>query len=111
MAVVRDPHHTLPLDCTYEGIFASDSLGMDVQVSVTSGTPEAHLGHSPTLHAPTIRPTGLIEHRDVGQGPIELREAGTSISIALVVRRSRSAGSGVDAAAAMAAAMAGSFGH
>jgi hypothetical protein len=40
VAVVRDPHHAIPLHGTYIG-FPTDHLGMDVQVSVTSGTPEA----------------------------------------------------------------------
>jgi len=40
VAVVRDPHHAIPLHGTFVG-FPSDHLGMEVQVSVTSGTPEA----------------------------------------------------------------------
>jgi transglutaminase-like putative cysteine protease len=40
VAVVRDPYHATPLHGTFVG-FPSDHLGMDVQVSVTSGTPEA----------------------------------------------------------------------
>jgi transglutaminase-like putative cysteine protease len=40
VAVVRDPHHAIPLHGTFNG-FPSDHLGMDVQVSVTPGTPEA----------------------------------------------------------------------
>jgi transglutaminase-like putative cysteine protease len=40
VAVVRDPHHAIPLHGTFIG-FPSDHLGMEVQVSVTSGTPEA----------------------------------------------------------------------
>jgi hypothetical protein len=40
VAVVRDPHHAIPLHGTFIG-FPSDHLGMDVQVSVTPGTPEA----------------------------------------------------------------------
>jgi len=42
VAVVRDPHHAIPLHGTFIG-FPSDHLGMEVQVSVTSdkpGTPE-----------------------------------------------------------------------
>jgi transglutaminase-like putative cysteine protease len=37
VAVVRDPHHAIPLHGTFIG-FPSDHLGMEVQVSVTSGT-------------------------------------------------------------------------
>jgi transglutaminase-like putative cysteine protease len=40
VAVVRDPRHALPLHGTFFG-FSSDHLGMEVQVSVTSDTPEA----------------------------------------------------------------------
>src|SRR6202011_3795686 len=40
VAVVRDPHHAIPLHGTFVGC-PSDHLGMEVQVSVTSGTPEA----------------------------------------------------------------------
>ncbi len=40
VAVVRDPHHAIPLHGTCIG-FRSDHLGMEVQVSVTSATPEA----------------------------------------------------------------------
>jgi Transglutaminase-like superfamily len=40
VAVVRDPHHAIPLHGTFTG-FPSDHLGMEVQVSVTPGTPEA----------------------------------------------------------------------
>jgi hypothetical protein len=40
VAVVRDPRHAIPLHGTFIG-FPSDHLGMEVQVSVTSGTPEA----------------------------------------------------------------------
>jgi transglutaminase-like putative cysteine protease len=40
VAVVRDPHHAIPLHGTFIG-FPSDHLGMEVQVSVTPGTPEA----------------------------------------------------------------------
>jgi transglutaminase-like putative cysteine protease len=35
VAVVRDPHHAIPLHGTFTG-FASDHLGMEVQVSVTA---------------------------------------------------------------------------
>jgi hypothetical protein len=37
---VRDPRHAIPLHGTFIG-FPSDHLGMEVQVSVASGTPEA----------------------------------------------------------------------
>jgi transglutaminase-like putative cysteine protease len=40
VAVVRDPHHAIPLHGTFIG-FPSDHLDMEVQVSVTPGTPEA----------------------------------------------------------------------
>ena len=40
VAVVRDPHHATPLHGTFIG-FPSDHLGMEVQVSITSDTPEA----------------------------------------------------------------------
>jgi transglutaminase-like putative cysteine protease len=40
VAVVRDPHHAIPLHGTFIGI-PSDHLGMEVQVSVTSGMPAA----------------------------------------------------------------------
>ncbi len=40
VAVVRDPHHAIPLHGTFIG-FPSDHLGMDVQVKVTSDTPAA----------------------------------------------------------------------
>ncbi len=40
VAVVRDPRHALPLHGTFIG-FPSDDLGMEVQVSVTSGAPGA----------------------------------------------------------------------
>jgi len=40
VAVVRDPLHAIPLHGTFVGS-PSDHLGMEVQVSVTSGTSEA----------------------------------------------------------------------
>lgn len=40
VAVVRDPDHALPLHGTFTGS-ASDHLGMEVRVSVTSGAPDA----------------------------------------------------------------------
>lgn len=40
VAVVRDPLHAIPLHGTFIGL-QSDHLGMEVQVSVTRGTPEA----------------------------------------------------------------------
>ena len=43
VAVVRNPHHATPLHGTFIG-FPSDHLGMEVQVSITSGTPEASVG-------------------------------------------------------------------
>jgi transglutaminase-like putative cysteine protease len=38
VAVVPDPRHAIPLHGTFFG-FPSDPLGMEVQVSVMSGTP------------------------------------------------------------------------
>jgi transglutaminase-like putative cysteine protease len=40
VAVVRDPQHAIPLHGTFIGSL-SDHLAMEVQVSVTPGTPEA----------------------------------------------------------------------
>jgi len=40
VAVVRDPHDAIPLHGTFIG-FPSDPLGMEVEVSVRSGAPEA----------------------------------------------------------------------
>ena len=40
VAVVRDPQHAIPLHGTFIG-FPSDPLGMEVEVSVRSGTPQA----------------------------------------------------------------------
>jgi transglutaminase-like putative cysteine protease len=40
VAVVRDPYHAIPLHGTFIGL-PSDHLGMEVQVRITSGTPEA----------------------------------------------------------------------
>jgi transglutaminase-like putative cysteine protease len=77
VAVVRDPHHATPLHGTFIG-FPSDHLGMEVQVSVTSGTQEAK--HS-LDRASELEPRFRCAR----------------------VRRSRSAGSGAGAAAAMAA--------
>jgi hypothetical protein len=37
---VRDPCHAIPLHGTFIG-FPSEHLGMEVQISVTTGTPEA----------------------------------------------------------------------
>jgi transglutaminase-like putative cysteine protease len=51
VAVVRDPRHAIPLHGTFKG-FPSDHLGMEVQVSVTSGAPEA-------IWAAPQRPTWL----------------------------------------------------
>jgi hypothetical protein len=45
---VRDPRHAIPLHGTSIGV-PSDHLGMEVQVSVTSGTPKAIW---PLLNAP-----------------------------------------------------------
>lgn len=40
VAIVRDPDHAIPLYGTFIG-FPSDDIGMEVRVSVMSGTPEA----------------------------------------------------------------------
>jgi hypothetical protein len=39
VATVPDPRHAIPLHGTFFG-FPSDHLGMEVQVSIMSGTPE-----------------------------------------------------------------------
>jgi transglutaminase-like putative cysteine protease len=58
VAVVRDPRHAIPLHGTFIGC-QSDHLGMEVQVSVTSGAPEA-IWASPSAPAHTLCPTGLV---------------------------------------------------
>ena len=40
VAVVRDPHHAIPLHGTFIGS-SLDHLDMEVQVTITPGTPEA----------------------------------------------------------------------
>ena len=57
VAVVRDPHHAIPLHGTFIG-FPSDHLGMEVQVSVTSGTPEAIWATPQRSTCPQFRSTG-----------------------------------------------------
>jgi transglutaminase-like putative cysteine protease len=54
VAVVRDPQHAIPLHGTFIG-FPSDHLGMEVQVSVTSGTPEANWAAPERSTRPQIR--------------------------------------------------------
>jgi transglutaminase-like putative cysteine protease len=54
VAVVRDPHHAIPLHGTFIG-FPSDHLSMDVQVSVTSGTLEANRASPQRSTWPQIR--------------------------------------------------------
>jgi transglutaminase-like putative cysteine protease len=49
VAVVRDPYQAIPLHGTFIG-FPTDHLGMEVQVSVTSGTPDA-IGATPQRSA------------------------------------------------------------
>jgi hypothetical protein len=70
VAVVRDPHHAIPLHGTFVGS-ASDHLGMEVQVSVTSdkpGTPEVTL-------ATAQRSTWLqFRQPTSGRGQRKLRE-------------------------------------
>jgi transglutaminase-like putative cysteine protease len=46
VAVVRDPHHAIPLHGTFIGL-PSDHLGMEVHVSVMSGTPGGSPGRFP----------------------------------------------------------------
>jgi Bacterial transglutaminase-like N-terminal region/Transglutaminase-like superfamily len=58
VAVVRNPHHATPLHGTFIG-FPSDHLGMEVQVSITSGTPEAIC--ATTQRSSRIRSTRLID--------------------------------------------------
>ncbi len=60
VAVVRDPRHAIPLHGTFIGSL-SDHLDMEVQVSVTSGTPEAIWAAPQMLD---VRPTGLIDVGD-----------------------------------------------
>jgi transglutaminase-like putative cysteine protease len=57
VAVVRDPYHAIPLHGTFIG-FPSDHLGMDVQVSVTSGPPEAILAAPQRSSWPSFRHPG-----------------------------------------------------
>ena len=65
VAVVPDPRHAIPLHGTFIG-FPSDHLGMEVQVSVMSGTPKVDLGRPPTVRASASWPIGVI---DVERGP------------------------------------------
>jgi transglutaminase-like putative cysteine protease len=60
VAVVRDPRHATPLHGTFIGSL-SDHLDMEVQVSVTSGTPEAIWATPQMLD---VRPTDLIDVGD-----------------------------------------------
>ncbi|WOJ91626.1 transglutaminase family protein (plasmid) [Methylocapsa polymorpha] len=54
VAVVRDPHHAIPLHGTFIG-FPSDHLGMEVQVRVTSDTPEEIWASSQLSTRPQLR--------------------------------------------------------
>ena len=45
VAVVRDPHHAMPLHGTWMG-FSSDYLGMSVEVVVTSDAAESKKPHA-----------------------------------------------------------------
>ena len=66
VAVVRDPRHAIPLHGTFIG-FPSDHLGMEVQVSVMSGTPEAIW---PLLNAPRGHNSTNQFDRRRGQGTL-----------------------------------------
>ena len=59
VAVVRDPRNALPLHGTFIG-FPSDDLGMEVQVSVMSGTPTV-IWAAPNRPHLAIRPIGVID--------------------------------------------------
>jgi hypothetical protein len=69
VAVVRDPHHATPLHGTFIG-FPSDHLGMEVQVSVTSGTQEAKhsLDRASELEPRFRRPR--VRRRDAEAGTV-----------------------------------------
>ena len=64
VAVVRDPYHAVPLHGTFIG-FPSDHLGMDVQVSVTSGPPEAIWVAPKRLSWPSFRQPWSVSCRAV----------------------------------------------
>ena len=67
VAVVPDPRHAIPLHGTYVG-FPSDHLGMEVQVSVMSDTPEV-IWAAPPGRISTIWPIDLIDvERDNERG-------------------------------------------
>jgi transglutaminase-like putative cysteine protease len=51
VAVVRDPHHATPLHGTFIGL-ASDHLGMEVEVSITSGAPVAQRANPQRVRPP-----------------------------------------------------------
>ena len=81
VAVVRDPHHAIPLHGTFIG-FPSDHLGMEVQVSVTSGTPEANINGiaAQILSRPQIKRAIVMRAQDscsaneaVGKRPSPMR--------------------------------------
>ena len=59
VAVARDPHHAIPLHGTFIGGYA-DQLGMEVQVSVTTGSPEA-IQSPPRPSMRQVRPIDLID--------------------------------------------------
>jgi transglutaminase-like putative cysteine protease len=63
VAVVRDPHHAIPLHGTFIGL-PSDHLGMEVRVSVTSGTPEAVRASSPDAPRAHNPADGFDRRRD-----------------------------------------------
>jgi transglutaminase-like putative cysteine protease len=70
VAVVRDPRHAIPLHGTFIGI-PSDHLGMEVQVSVTSDTPDT----PEVVWATPQRSTSLqFRHPTSGRGPRKSRE-------------------------------------
>ena len=59
VATAPDPRHVIPLHGTFFG-FPSDHLGMEVQVSVTSGTPTV-IWAAPNRPHLAIRPIGVID--------------------------------------------------
>jgi transglutaminase-like putative cysteine protease len=59
VAVVPDPRHAVPLHGTFIG-FPSDHLGMEVQVSVMSGTPKV-IWAAPQLSTCRRWPIGVID--------------------------------------------------
>ena len=68
VAVVPDPRHAIPLHGTFFG-FPSDHLGMEVQVSVMSGTPNVIWAAPQPGDSLTFWPISVIDvERDVERG-------------------------------------------